>query len=577
MTSDIINTLTQQGCTAQSWDDVDIHPESDLSLIRNVRFHGHVEIGRVCADAGPLAGIENAIISNCKIGHHPSIRNIGGGIQGAVIGNNVTIANTGRVICEAEARCGMGIPIAVLDETGSRPVYIYPGLSAQIAALMAFNPKWTEDHFLPILEEKMERDEWSVDIEDNASILDCQTIKNVHIGREVIVEGTLSLINGSIINNAPTGKAMAYVGAGVDAENFIIEDGVATSGCLLRNVFIGQGAMLEKRFTAHDSLFFANCSMENGEACAIMAFPYCVSMHKSSLLIASASSFFNAGSGTNFSNHMYKLGPVHWGVMDRGVKTASNSYFMWGGHIGAYSLIMGNHKKHPDTSVLPFSYLFGTEDGNTIIAPGQMLKSCGLVRDAQKWPKRDRRVKKRIPLHDNITFPVLNPFTVQNVIKGMEILESLLDTPAAEDGYVHYSNLLMRPSAVISGLHLYKLALLRYLYEKTHEEGYEDAIIPENGMVPSRWIDLAGQVMPRSVMERALEAHTPESVAEIFNDAFDRYSAMEMLWAKSLAEGKYKSLMFEAPQAILELSEYLDHDRTSYREALAAEASMLGI
>lgn len=82
---------------------------------------------------------------------------------------------------------------------------------------------------------------------------------------------------------------------------------------MIRNCYVGQGSVIDKGFTAHDSLFFANCSMENGEACAVLAGPYTVSMHKSSLLIGCQTSFMNAGSGTNMSNHMYKFGPVHWG------------------------------------------------------------------------------------------------------------------------------------------------------------------------------------------------------------------------------------------------------------------------
>jgi hypothetical protein len=39
------------------------------------------------------------------------------------------------------------------------------------------------------------------------------------------------------------------------------------------------------------------------------------------LLLAGLFSFFNAGSGTNQSNHLYKLGPVHQGVLERGCKT----------------------------------------------------------------------------------------------------------------------------------------------------------------------------------------------------------------------------------------------------------------
>ena len=137
-------------------------------------------------------------------------------------------------------------------------------------------------------------------------------------------------MNGAVINNAAPGKCFAYVGSGVDADNFIIEDGKVSSGCIIRNCYIGQGAELEKGFTAHDSLFFANCSFENGEACAVLAGPYTVSMHKGTLLIGCQTAFMNAGSSTNQSNHMYKLGPVHWGVLERGVKTSSGAYIMFG-------------------------------------------------------------------------------------------------------------------------------------------------------------------------------------------------------------------------------------------------------
>ena len=50
--------------------------------------------------------------------------------------------------------------------------------------------------------------------------------------------------------------------------------------------------------------------------------------HKSTLLIAGLFSFMNAGSGSNQSNHMYKLGPIHQGILERGAKTSSDSYIL---------------------------------------------------------------------------------------------------------------------------------------------------------------------------------------------------------------------------------------------------------
>lgn len=64
-------------------------------------------------------------------------------------------------------------------------------------------------------------------------------------------------------------------------------------------------------------------------------------------------------------------------MLERGVKTASNAYIMHGSHIGAFSLVMGDHKTHPDTSMFPFSYLFGDNKGNTTIVPGLCSKATG--------------------------------------------------------------------------------------------------------------------------------------------------------------------------------------------------------
>ena len=54
---------------------------------------------------------------------------------------------------------------------------------------------------------------------------------------------------------------------------------------------------------------------------------------------------------------MYKLGPIHQGTLERGAKTTSDSYILWPARVGAFSLVMGRHVNHADTSNLPFSYL----------------------------------------------------------------------------------------------------------------------------------------------------------------------------------------------------------------------------
>jgi len=120
---------------------------------------------------------------------------------------------------------------------------------------------------------------------------------------------------------------------------------------------VGESCRLDKGFTAAESLFFANCHCENGEAASIFAGPYTVSHHKSSLLIAGMFSFFNAGSGSNQSNHLFKSGAVHQAVHLRGCKFASGAYIMSPAIEGAFTMVKGNHADHHDTAIFPYSYL----------------------------------------------------------------------------------------------------------------------------------------------------------------------------------------------------------------------------
>lgn len=562
-----IYRLERQGCRSTDWDAVTIHPDADISLLHNVEFAGHISIGPMRQGM-----IRNARLTDCTVAGDVTIVNVTEELRGVRIATGVRIENVGRIIVDSEATFAIGLPASVLDETGSRPVYLYPGLTAQMATLMVLRPHWAEDTLLSWIEERRDTMPFEYDIERDAVITDTRYIRNVHVGEEVRIEGATRLVNGTIVNNATAGRCCTYVGADVDAEGFIIEDGTVASGALLRNVYVGQCVTLEKRFTAHDSIFFANSAMENGEACAVISGPFSVSMHKSTLLIAAQFSFFNAGSGTNFSNHMYKLGPVHWGFMERGVKTASNSYAMWGARIGAFSLLMGNHKTHPNTSALPFSYLFGTDSGETVVAPGQMLRSCGLVRDAQKWPLRDARVKRRLPLNDHIHFSAYNPVTIDAMVRGLDWLESLKGQPAGPDGLIRSDGVAIRPSGIVSGIHLYTMAILAYLKPLTQEEGYVD-VEPSD----EKWVDLAGQIIRKSTVLELFQAETLSEVQANLDYAFANYNAHRLAHAKYLAQGRFATLMDKADDAIRDFEEYVAADRKAYKESLSAELAAIAI
>lgn len=544
--------LESQGCRADDWQNVLISDATHLPSVRNVEFAGHVSIGILRPELGNR--LENVRLCNCEIGDYPCIRNVS------------------SIEFEPEAACGIGTEVCVLDETGGRPVYIYPGLSAQMALLMARMPRWAEKNLLPMLQEKWENYHVAPRISDRARIENCGELLNVYVDREVTVKGARSLSNGMIINNAARGRCLAFVGPGVDAKNFIIEDGCADSGAIIRNCYIGQGALLEKGFSAHDSLFFANSSMENGEACALFAGPYTVSMHKASLLIGCQTSFMNAGSGTNQSNHMYKLGPVHWGLLERGVKTSSASYLMLGAKIGAFSLLMGQHKTHPDSSEFPFSYLFGDDRGATVVVPGVMLRSCGLLRDEKKWPARDRRLKRRLPLHDRIIFDVLNPLTVDKMLSAADVIDTLLGRPADDDRFIRYRGMKFSRASLERARHLYELGIYKYLRFRLGDKGFP---LLREEETPEEWVDIAGLPMTRSMLRKVMEQKSADAMEKLLDEAFDSYAEFEREWIATRFGARWEKPAEVIAAYAEDFDRMVEEDRARYLEDLAAQNEML--
>ncbi|MDE6510894.1 MAG: DUF4954 family protein [Muribaculaceae bacterium] len=542
MNNEEIEILERQGCFSTDWSRVEIAEGTDLSRIRNVYFCGPVKIGK---------GSE--------------IINVPGGISNVRIGDYVRIINVARIENSSNASFGVGTDVAVLDETGGRPVRIYPGISAQVAAISARMPEYAAETLFPMIdrhigEMKSEARDMP-EIGDGAQIFDCGPITDVRVWPGVLIEGAAMLHNGSVVSNQ---RHSTYVGQGVNAENFIIEDASVANGVLLRNTYVGQGSVLDKGFTSHDSLFFANCSMENGEACALLAGPYTVSMHKSSLLIGCQTSFMNAGSGTNMSNHMYKLGPVHLGVLERGVKTSSNSYMMHGSRVGAFSLVMGEHKTHPDSSAFPFSYLFGDKDGRTIIVPGAMLRSYGLKRDGDKWPKRDRRIGHGLRLNDRISFDILNPHTAGLILEAIDIIDRLLPQDSDREGYVGYKGLKIKRSSLEKGRGLYVLALSKYV-DSLKKKGASEH--PDAG-ITDQWIDLLGQVVTESDFKRALAADSIPEMEKALDEAAASYEASELKWAVIRLKG-------HNPDHASEFDTLIEKDRTDSLARIERENEML--
>ena len=321
---------------------------------------------------------------------------------------------------------------------------------------------------------------------------------------------------------------------------------------MLTRCFVGQACKLGHNYSASDSLFFSNCQGENGEACAIFAGPYTVTHHKSTLLIAGMFSFMNAGSGSNQSNHMYKLGHIHQGTLERGAKTTSDSYILWPARVGAFSLVMGRHVNHSDTSNLPFSYLI-EQNNTTYLVPGVNLRSVGTIRDAQKWPKRDQRTDTN--KLDFINYNLLSPYTVQKMFKGRETLKNLRYASGELSDIYSFHSAKIRNSALVKGIGFYETAIHKFLGNsvikrlegidfRTNEE-IRARLKPDTSIGSGEWVDISGLIATKSEIDALIDGIESGTVNRLkyINAEFERmhqnYYTYEWTWAYDKLEEFY--------------------------------------
>ena len=556
LSEDEITRLEKQGCTCSDWARVRVARKFNPERVRFTHFSGDVEIGlleKTITFYGGLtgpAGINHAAIHNCKIGNNVYINNINNYIANYIIEDDVVIDNVDLLAVEGQSSFGNGTEVAVVNEAGGREISIYDELSAHTAYVMAFyrhRPRVIEN-----LQKMIAHYTASVTssvglVAKGAKLINCRIIKNVKIGPSSVIEGVDRLENGTV-NSCP--EDPVYIGPGVFAEDFIVCSGSEiTDGTIIIECFVGQGTVLAKQYSAENSVFFANCGGFHGEACAVFAGPYTVTHHKSTLLIAGLFSFLNAGSGTNQSNHMYKLGPVYQGVVERGSKTASDSYMLWPAKVGAFSVVMGRHYRNSDTSDLPFSYLIEHED-ESHLAPGVNLRSVGTVRDARKWPKRDRR--KDPKKLDYINFKLLSPYTVQKMLNGYQLLTNLKASSGETSNYFTYHSVKIKNSSLDRGIKLYQIGIDKFLgnclvsrLEKKQFKNVDElraALSPETNIGVGKWLDLAGLFAPEESVQKSLDdiesgtISTLEQLTEAFRSMHENYPAYEWTWVVSVLQ-----------------------------------------
>jgi hypothetical protein len=555
LTEKEIAALQQQGCSAEDWNSVEVSEGFSTEHVCNATFSGSIRLGRfdkVFTLPGGLqrhSGISDATLFNVTVGNDCCICTVREYIANYDIADSTIIYNVGSIITDGPTCFGNGVKVSVLNETGGREVMMHDGMSAHEAYMIALyrhRPEFVEkmNAMISAYAESVRSSRGSIG--KGVTISGVADIRNVRIGDAASIKGASLLVNGSINSSE---DAPVTIGQSVICEDFIISGSSSvTDAATLTRCFVGQACRFGHGYSASDSLFFCNCQGENGEACAIFAGPYTVTHHKSTLLIAGMFSFMNAGSGSNQSNHMYKLGPIHQGTLERGAKTSSDSYILWPARVGAFSLVMGRHVTHSDTTNLPFSYLI--EKGETsYLAPGVNLRSVGTIRDAKKWPRRDGRTGAE--KDDFINYNLLSPFTIQKMIKGLQTLENLQYASGELSDVYSFHSVKITNSSLKRGMALYRIAIDKFMgnslisrlqnedgsFSEMTEAQLQARLRPDTPVGSGEWVDISGLIAPKSEIAALMngiergEIAGMDAIRDAFKTMADNYYSYEWTWA----------------------------------------------
>ena len=533
LTSEEIEVLKSNDCWAEDWTSVNVAEDFKPNFMHRVMLYGEVNIGafnknvEVSQGFVKHAGINNATLRNVTIGDDCLIENVGNFINNYTIGDDCYISNISTMETTEGATYGEGNLVSVLNEVGEGNVILFSDLNSQLAAFMVkhFSDKDLKEKIRQLIktdiDNKMpERGQ----IGNNVKIVNTKEITNCIINDFCEVNGASRLSDCTLLGSA---HGNVYIGTGVIAENSIIAEGASVINSVkIQDCYVGEACQLSNGFTASTSIFFANSYMSNGEACAAFCGPFTASHHKSSLLIGGMFSFYNAGSATNFSNHAYKMGPMHWGILERGSKTASGAYLLMPATLGSFSVCFGKLMHHPNTRNLPFAYLIADGDKMFLI-PGRNITTVGLYRDIKKWPKRDLRAAEN--RKSIVNFDWLSPFSVGEILKGKKILESLREVTGDNVSQYLYHEYIIPASSLHKGIKYYDIALRIYMGAVLKRVLKRDPSItpPATQTGIGDWDDLSGLLLPVSEEERIvndLQDGTIDSIQQLI-DRFEEIDA----------------------------------------------------
>jgi len=185
--------------------------------------------------------------------------------------------------------------------------------------------------------------------------------------------------------------------------------------------------------------------------------------------------------------------------------------------------------------------------------PGANLKSVGTIRDARKWPQRDKRMDP--DKLDMINYNLLSPYTVNKMLNAVHILQELQRTAGENSSVYSYQSGVIKHSSLLKGLKYYGLAIDKFLGNSfvtrlmnssfRNLDELRDALRPESSTGLVHWVDLSGLIAPRSAVEKLMdriqsdEMETVDEITAGFSEIHRKYYDYEWTWAYRIIREHY--------------------------------------
>lgn len=129
----------------------------------------------------------------------------------------------------------------------------------------------------------------------------------------------------------------------------------------------------------------------------------------------------------------------------------------------------------------------------------------GTIRDAQKWPKRDKR--KDPNRLDQINYNLLSPYTIQKMMTGRQILKELARVSGETSEIYSYQSAKIKNSSLNKGIKFYETAIHKFLGNSvikrlenicfTSDEEIRKRLLPDTSVGMGEWVDISGLIAPK--------------------------------------------------------------------------------